>query len=150
MAKKKKSTKKRTLGELEPRHHFFLNPYISSRFTKCPKCDAPTKIRKRPFGVHVDPSTLLALNMSGPYCPDCDLIILHQDKVEALLTARFLDFAPNMVGNDYLIIGTIDRSYWREVIQDKGTSTGFLENLHDFEKVVIFEPVHYVWAKDDD
>jgi hypothetical protein len=37
------------------------------------------KARKRPFLIHIEPKHLLVLNMTGRYCPACDLIILHQD-----------------------------------------------------------------------
>lgn len=149
--KKKKlpAKKKRTLGNLKPQHRFFLNPYGDARFTKCPQCLGKTKIRKRPFGVHIDPDVLMNLNMSGPYCPSCDLIILHQDDVEALLTMTFMELIPEIVGNNYLIIGTVERSYWRKTIKEGGTYQEFFDNLHDFKEAVDFEPMRYVWLPDD-
>ena len=146
--KKKKTSlakKKRTLGNLEPQHRFFLNPYEDSRFTKCPQCLGNTKIRKHPFGIHIDPNVLMTLNMSGPYCPNCDLIILHQDKVETLLTAAFMERSPEIIGNDYLIVGIVERNYWHEASTKGGTHQDFFDNLHDFKRVVVFEPTHHVW-----
>ena len=37
------------------RHYFFLNPYEDYAFTKCPKCDEKTKVRKFPLAIHIDP-----------------------------------------------------------------------------------------------
>jgi hypothetical protein len=147
--KKNKSAKKRTLGNLEPRHRFFLNPYQNARFTRCPKCDKKTKIRKHPFGIHIDPSVLMTLNMSGPYCTDCDLIILHQDTVESLLAMTFTEINPEIIGNDYLIVGTVERSYWRKASKQGGTYKEFFENLHDFAEALTFEPMHYGWLPED-
>ena len=149
MTKKRKQKKKRTLGNLEPQHRFFLNPYEDSRFTKCPQCLAKTKIRKHPFGIHIDPHVLMTLNMSGPYCPNCDLIILHKDKVETLLVLSFEEHQPEIIGNDYLIVGTLEYDYWRKASKKGGTYKEFLDNLHDFKQVVIFEPMHYVWLPND-
>jgi len=121
------------LGKLPPNHTFFLNPYRDERFTRCPICQGPTKVRKKPYLVHIDPKQLLMLNVSGRYCPDCDLLILHQDVVEDLLARAFQERAPPIIGNDYLIIGTVDRRAWRE--SDPET---LLANLHDFREVVTF------------
>lgn len=144
MSRKKKSQ----LGELPPKHKFFLNPYENERFTRCPNCSQKTKIRKFPFAIHIDPNVLMTLNMSGPYCPSCDLIILHQDKVEGLLTASFIERDPSIIGNDYLIIGTVERSYWRKASTKGGTYQELFDNLHDFKKHVQYE-VHYGWMPDN-
>jgi hypothetical protein len=143
MAKKRK-----TLGKLSPKHMFFLNPYSDERFTRCPRCRQPTKIRKFPFVIHIEPQVLMTLNMSGPYCPKCDLIILHKDKVEQLLTAAFVERDPSIIGNDYLIIGTVERAYWRKASTGGGTYPELFDSLHDFKRVVIFEPQRPVWLPD--
>ena len=44
------------------RHYFFLNPYEDCAFTKCPKCDQATKVRKFPLAIHIDPNQLFFLN----------------------------------------------------------------------------------------
>ena len=123
------------LGELPPRHTFFLNPYRDERFTRCPMCRKLTKVRKKPYLIHIDPNVMLVLNMSGRYCPDCDLLILHQDVVEDLMVRAFQEHDPSVIGSDYLIIGTVERRSWRE-----GDPQTALANLHDFREVVTFEP----------
>ncbi|MCP4423769.1 MAG: hypothetical protein GY803_04685 [Chloroflexi bacterium] len=45
------------------------------------------KVRKHPFFIHIEPHQPFVLNATGKYYPGCDLLILHQDKVEKLLTA---------------------------------------------------------------
>lgn len=153
MAKKRKTTlqkkkKKVQIGKLPPMHTFFLNPYTDARFTRCPKCDAHTKVRKKPFVIHIDPGVILNLNMSGRYCPDCDLMILHQDVVEDLLVRTFSLYNPDIIGNDYLIIGTLERKAWRKISQESGTPGDVFEHMHDFKQVVKFEPEHYGWLPD--
>lgn len=147
--RKDKPTKKRTLGNLEPKHRFFLNPYEDARFTRCPQCTEKTKVRKYPFGIHIDPEIFLILNMSGRYCTDCDLIILHEDKVETLMVLTFEKTAPHIIGNDYLILGTVERNQFHKASKEGGTSKDFFDNLHDFKEVVTFEPNYRVWLPDE-
>jgi hypothetical protein len=134
------------LGHLLPAHRFFLNPYRDARFTTCPKCGGKTRLRKRPFLVHVDPRNLLVLNMSGPYCGACDLVILHQDKLESVMVMAVHAQMPEVLGNDYLVLGTIERTYWRHREQLK--EADIFDYLHDFKDVWVFEPVHYGWVPD--
>jgi hypothetical protein len=61
--------------------------------------------------------------MSGKYCPRCDLLILHQDKVEELLAAALAQQNPDLIGNDYLIVGTKERKGWRETIKQPPPNT---------------------------
>jgi hypothetical protein len=42
------------MGALPPGYSFVLNPYTSERFTKCPSCETPTRIRKLPLVIHVE------------------------------------------------------------------------------------------------
>ena len=93
------------LGKQPPRYRFFLNPYTDVRFTTCPQCCGKTRQRKLPLVIHVDPLQLVALNKTCRYCPACDLLIAHQDELEAWLTAFFSEHRPEIVGNDYLLLG---------------------------------------------
>src|SRR5215218_7671086 len=73
------------LGKQPPRYRFFLNPYTDARFTTCPQCGEKTRVRKLPLVIHIDPMQLVALNKTCRYCPRCDLLIAHQDELEAWL-----------------------------------------------------------------
>jgi len=131
------------------RHTFILNPYKSERFTRCPKCDGKTKIRKRPFVVHVDPQELTIFNLTSPYCPACDLVILHQDKLETMLAAGFEQAnRPEVIGNDYLVLGTVDRNFWQRR-RGKASGAELIENLYMFKEVRTVEPANYGWAPTD-
>jgi len=136
------------LGNLQPQHTFFLNPYSDARFTRCPGCDEVTRVRKKPFVIHVDPRVLMLFNMSGRYCPQCDLFILHQSVVEDLLVRALRDRNPEVIGNEYLIVGTVERAFWRKY-QGTATPDMVFDNMHDFEKVVIYEPMHPRWMRDE-
>jgi len=42
------------------------------------------------------------------------LIIVHQDELEDELTSQFQERDPSVIGNDYLILGTVEQKVWRE------------------------------------
>ncbi len=140
----KRSEKPQRLGKLPPQHKFFLNPYTDARFTRCPKCDRPTKLRKRPLLVLMKPAKALSINKTCRYCPNCDLLITHQDELEKLLDQVRSQYFPDFVWEDYLVVGTLERKLWKE-----GTSS--LEKLfgalHDFKQHMQFEPARYGWVK---
>jgi hypothetical protein len=138
MAKQKKKTTTQ-LGKQPPRYRFFLNPYQDMRFTKCPQCDSKTLLRKLPLVIHVEPMQMLSLNKTCRYCPRCDLLIAHQDDLEHLLASFFTEQKPEVIGNDYLVIGTEDRTAWKRGMQQPLTLQEALEALHDFKEVVTFK-----------
>ena len=138
MAKQKKKTTTQ-LGKQPPLYRFFLNPYQDMRFTRCPQCDSKTLQRKLPLVIHVEPMETLSLNKTCRYCPHCDLLILHQDDLEHLLASFFAEHKPEVIGNDYLVIGTEDRTAWKRGMQQPLTLQEALEVLHDFKEVVTFK-----------
>jgi hypothetical protein len=142
--------KKPHLGKLLPQYQFFLNPYKDFRFTRCPQCHWKTRVRKHPFFIHIDPQQPVVLNMTGRYCSNCDLLILHQDKVEELLVAALMGSNPDLIGNDYLVIGTIERKGWREAQKNPYGLESTLECLHDFKEYVTFELANYGWGPADE
>ena len=129
----------RRLEKQKPRFNFFLNPYSDLRFTRCPKCQGKTRQRKLPLLIHVDPIQLFALNKTCRYCPDCDLLIAHQDEIETYLSAFFTQNKPKVIGNDYLVIGTLERLDWQKGIDSSVSVREMLDRLHDFRDVLKVE-----------
>ena len=127
------------LGKQLPRHRFFLNPYQDARFTRCPKCEAKTRLKKLPLVIHVDDWGMFVLNKTCRFCPACQLLIVHQDGLEAYLVAFFDEQAPEVVGNDYLVIGTVDRPDWKRGTQTPMGADEMIDCLHDFKDVLHFE-----------
>jgi hypothetical protein len=128
------------LGKQPPRYRFFLNPYPDVRFTTCPQCREKTRVRKLPLVIHIDPMQLVALNKTCRYCPRCDLLIAHQDELEAWLATFFGEQKPEIVGNDYLVVGTEDRADWLRGVRTTLYARDALGCMHDFREVVRFTP----------
>ena len=127
--------KKPLLGKLPPLYDFILNPYTDARFTRCPGCEQKTRQRKLPLFIHVEPMNPVVLGYTCRYCPDCDLLIAHQDEIEGLLADLFAELDPSIIGNDYLVLGTVERKVWREGLKRPKRIDEMLEHLHDFKEV---------------
>lgn len=108
------TTRKLRFGALPPRYSFMLNPYPHMSVSRCPLCGQKNKQRKTPLLIHVDPSHLIALGYTCRYCPACDLLVAHKHEIEHLLTELFRQSDPGVIGNNYLIIGTVEKGIWRK------------------------------------
>ena len=144
MVKKTKSKGDRgepRLGNLTPLYKFFLNPYTDIRFTSsCPSCCGKTKQRKLPLAIHVSDWGMVILNKTCRFCPVCELVIGHQDEIEGFLAQLFMESAPEVIGNDYLVVGTVERKDWRRGLAKPLTSAEMLAALHDFKDHLNFKP----------
>jgi len=138
----------KTTTKPKRRHFFFLNPYEDAAFTRCPKCQSKTKVRKFPLVIHMEPRQLLLLNKTCRYCPSCDLIIAKKSEIESLMVASFEQSRPEIVGNDYLVIGVLDREDWRQGKQGKLLEGETIERMLVFKDVLKFEPAYSAWYPD--
>ena len=122
-----------------PPRFLFLNPYSDMACTKCPKCDAKMKVRKFPLVIHIKPEQLFILNETCRYCEGCSLLIARQSEVEELMAAAFEEGDLTIIGNEYLVIGTLPRAAWRagqaqsKVPADVIEVTQLFENQWEFE-----------------
>ena len=64
------------MGALPARFSLALNPYSDARFTKCPQCEAKTRVRKIPFVIHVDGAGLVILRKTCRLCVGCEIVIV--------------------------------------------------------------------------
>ena len=131
------TARKSRFGDLPPRYHFILNPYPDQRLSRCPSCEQKSRQRKLPLLIHIDPLHLIALNYTCRYCPDCDLLIAHKHEIEHLLTEMFRQYAPDVIGNDYLILGTVEKRAWREGLERPKAIDEMRAHMSDF--VVYYE-----------
>ena len=125
---------------MPPRYGFILNPHAETRLSKCPRCEKLTYPRKFAFLIHVDGWGPMALGKTCKYCSRCELIMMHQDELEAELTYSFSKFAPEVIGNEYLVLGTIEKRVWQKGVKGEGTEVGeILKHVADFKKVYDLE-----------
>jgi len=95
---------------------------------------------------------LIALNYTCRYCKSCDLLIAHKHEVEHLLTNLFSQTEPEIVGNEYLIIGTVEKKSWREGLQRTRSVGEMLPHASDFaifhQELRITNPGWYKTSQD--
>lgn len=137
------------MGELPRRYLFALNPHADYRATRCPGCDRKTRLRKFALFVHVDPLYPLAMGKTCRFCPQCELIIAHQDEVEAELARIFQQIDPSAIGNYYLVIGTVERKAWREGMRQPRPIGEMLAHVADFKAVHKIEYQPPGWYPDE-
>jgi len=131
-------------SELPPRYKFFLSPCSEYRFTGCPMCGRPTKWRKSPLMIHIDPMMLIVLTMHCRFCPDCDLLIAHQDELEAQLAAHMSERDPSVIGNKHIVIGTMERPAWREGMRQPKQLAEMPKYTADFKEELNFTVRQYL------
>ena len=131
------------------RHYFFLNPYEDMAFTRCPKCEEKTRIRKHCLLIHIDPRHLFSINKFCRYCPRCDLIIVKQADLENLLVAICEQYAPDIIGNEYLVLGTMDRKDWKDAQTGKISQKEGIDRSYPFKDVWKFEVIPGGWYSDE-
>lgn len=128
-----KKPRRKQFGHLPPKHNFSLNPYPEFRFSRCPDCRENTGQRKLPLLIHIDPKNLISLNYTNRYCSRCDMVIGHKHEIEHHLTEMFLKIEPEVIGNSYLLIGTIEKKTWRENFNNPKASKDMRPHIHDFK-----------------
>jgi len=138
------------LGKRPPLYQFILNPFEDVRFTTCPECSQRTLLQKIPLVVHVDPHHPVVLNKHCRYCPDCDILIAHQDELEHQLTAAFEAYAPEVIGNDYLVMGTVDKAAWRKQRKEPIPMGKLPEYLHVFKAYLTLSHTPAGWYPEDE
>src|SRR5262245_10209887 len=90
MGRSRRMTSRLRMGALPPRYSFVLNPHVRERFTKCPSCDASTRIRKLPLVVHVEHPggrRLVLLNKTCRLCLVCETLIVDRVELDVLIAA---------------------------------------------------------------
>jgi hypothetical protein len=71
-------------------------------------------MRKFHLLIHIDGFGLLTLGKTCRYCPKCEFIIAHQDDLEHVMAETFSKSQPDVIGNQYFVIGTVEKKAWQE------------------------------------
>jgi hypothetical protein len=131
------------MGMSPPRYSFVLNSHVRERFTKCPRCDASTRIRRLPLVVHVEHiggPRLVLLNKTCRLCVICETLIVDRVELERVIAAAGLSAA------DYVVLGTIERPAWRRALRVDAALPDIREHMSDFKqyvKVDVVPPAHW-------
>jgi hypothetical protein len=125
----KVADRKGRMGALPPRYAFILNPFADARFTKCPRCDAKTRIRKLPLVIHIDKVGLVLLGKTCRLCLACETLVTHQADLDKLIDA----VVGATVCPEYLVLGTMDRRVWRRGLNGRVALDEVKRAMADFK-----------------
>ena len=123
-------------GKSAPRYSFILNPYSDYRASTCPKCDKAMYGRKFPLLIIVKDTHPIALGLTCKYCSKCELIVAHKYDLEEQLCLTFEEINSKCIGNEYLVVGTVDRKKWKASIGTPSSVKNMLEFVSDFKEVL--------------
>ena len=133
-------TDQQPIGQLPPLYRFFLNPYRDMRFTAgCPKCDMKLRQRKLPLAIHVSDWGTVVINKTCRYCPDCDLLIAHQDELRSMIDQILTGMEPAAVGRPFFVVGTLERNAWRAGVTKPLDRKEVLAAFHDIREYLNFK-----------
>ena len=123
------------IGKLPPCYSFMLNPHADVRLSKCPKCRKLTHLRKFALFIHIDAWGPMAYGKTCRYCSRCELVMVQRAELEAELANGFSRIAPQVIGNDYLVLGTMEKKIWRQRLDGKAKPLArMLEHVADFSR----------------
>ena len=134
-------------GLLEPQYNFSLNPYPDMRFSRCPDCESNTGQRKLPLVIYVEPLYPIILNYINRYCKYCDMLIGHKHEIEHHLTEAFLKIDKSVIGDDYILIGTIEKKAWRLGLKHPESLDEIQHYIHDFRSYQVIHMTMAGWFK---
>jgi hypothetical protein len=136
------------MGALPARYSFVLNPHVRERFTRCPTCNSPTRIRQFPLVVHIgqlEGPRLILLNKSCRLCGVCETLIVHRAELERVIIVS--GFSAAVHGQDYVVLGTIDRRTWRRGMAGDAQLAEIREHMADFKKYLKVDVVPAHWER---
>ena len=135
------------MGALPPRYSFVLNPHPRERFTRCPRCEAKTLVRKIPLVIHIDPAGLVMLRKTCRLCVDCEILIAHQAEIEQLIYA-LEQGKPEK--REYLVLGTLGTKTWRRGLTGNVTVQELVDHMADFKDYMRIDYTPGGWYRSDE
>ena len=126
------------------KYSFYLNPHEEYKWTKCPKCDNHTKLRKFCLFIHYQEKSvgfnqLISLNIACKLCPSCELIIAQKSEIEANLSHAIPSFGLEFNADNYFIFGTLDRKDFRKSQKEPLSQRESLEIVFRFKNIWYFD-----------
>ncbi len=129
---------------IQPKYYFYPNPHDEYAWTKCPKCDAKTKLRKFCLMIHYEDKPLrfhrmLSLRMDCKLCTECELIIKKKTEIESYLKMAVESWGMKFNPKNYLVFGTMEMQDWKQNQLTPIDPSKALEKIAPFKDVLDFK-----------
>ena len=120
--------RKDRIGALPPRYAFILNSHADTKFTKCPRCETRTNLRKLSLVIHVEGFGLVLLGKTCRLCVRCETLIAHKAELDKLLSTAVKVSKP-----EYFVLGTADRRTYRPGLAGAASLADVRVHTSDFK-----------------
>lgn len=130
------------IGALPPRYAFVLNPHADTKFTRCPRCETRTNLRKLSLVIHVEGFGLVILGKTCRLCLRCETLIAHKAELDKLISTVATGATP-----DYFVLGTTDRPTYRLGLAGAASLDDVKTHTSDFESYWNVEIAPAGWYK---
>jgi hypothetical protein len=138
--------RKGRIGALPPRYVFVLNPHADAGFTKCPRCEATTLVRKLSLVTHVEDFGLVLLGKTCRLCLRCETLVAHQADLDKLIRVD----AGGSASPKYVVLGTVDRRVWRRGLEGPVAPAEVIQHMADFKTYVRVDLTPAGWCPNAD
>jgi hypothetical protein len=108
------------IGSLPRRYSLLLNTREDVLLSKCPKCQKLTHLRKFALFIHIDGWGPMALGKTCRFCSRCEVVMVSRKELEAELARGLSQTSPEVIGKDYLVLGTIKKRIWQHGLGSPG------------------------------
>ena len=76
----------------------------------------------------------MVLGKTCRYCSRCEIVMVHRKELEAELPCGLSQIVPEVIGKDYLVLGTIEKKIWQEGLGSRGKPVAeMLKHVADFK-----------------
>ncbi len=128
----------------QSKYFFYPNPHDFYAWTKCPKCDEKTKLRKFCLLIHYKDESfrsprLLSVRMDCKFCTSCELIIKKKSEIEVALQKMVANWNLKFDPKNYFVFGTMEMNDWKQGQKASTPPQNALENVSVFKDVLDFE-----------
>ena len=124
----RREDRKNRIGALPPRYAFVLNPHADTKFTKCPRCETKTNLRKLSLVIHVKDFGLVMLGKTCRLCLRCETLIAHKAELDKLLSTVVTASKP-----EYFVLGTADHRTHRRGLAGRASLDDVRAHTSDFK-----------------
>ena len=145
------SKKLQTFGDRPAKYRCWLNPYDFTRASSCPRCEKPTYPRKFPLVIATEGTTApIVLGLTCKYCSKCELIVAHKNIIESFLYQHFCQHQPEVIGNDFFIVATMELAYWNKVKDTPGPFAEFIPHMADIKEHLFYNCQPAGWYRNEE
>lgn len=122
-----------------------MNPYADTKFTKCPRCETKTNLRKLSLVIHIEGFGLVLLGKTCRLCLRCETLIAHKAELDTMLSSVVGASKP-----EYMVLGTLDRQTYRQGLANRATLDDVKAHTSDIKSYWNIEITPAGWYPKDE